>query len=368
MGEPRHVDLPGKLAALRGLAAGQGLHTLVLSAPATLSWLTAARWHVPHTLGAACFDVVVHQADTASPSIEVVTNAIEAPRLAESELDTFPATITALPWHQDRGAALPSGSGVGADGPSAPGAPRVDVSAALAPLRRTLSTIQQVRLRQVCADTAAATTAVAGATAPGMSEREVAAIYSAALIERALEPVCLFVAADQRMAAHRHPLPTDARVRRRVALVCGARREGLIASITRIVCFADPGPAQSARYRALLEVEAAFLSATAAGARIGEVVAAGQHAYPRHGFDADEPQRHHQGGFTGWAPREYLAHPGSNDVVPAGAALAWNPSAARWKVEDTLLVADDGPEVLTADPAWPTITVAGRARPDLMLA
>ena len=368
MAEDRHVDLSGKLAALRELAAGQGLDTLVLGAPATLSWLTAARWHVPHTLGAACFDVVVHRADTTRPTLEVVTNAIEAPRLAQTELATFPATITALAWQQGRGAALPSGPGVGADGPSPAGAPRLDISALLAPLRRTLSAIQQHRLRQVCADTAAATTAVAGAAAPGMSEQHVAAIYTAALLERDLEPVCLFVAADQRMDRHRHPLPTEARIGRRVALVCGARREALIASITRIVCFADPGPAQRARYRALLEVEAAFLGATAAGARIGDVVAAGQDAYPRHGFDADEPQRHHQGGFTGWAPREYLAHPGSNDMVPAGAALAWNPSAAGWKVEDTLLVTDAGPEVLTADPTWPTLSVAGRARPDLMLA
>lgn len=32
-------------------------------------------------------------------------------------------------------------------------------------------------------------------------------------------------------------------------------------------------------------------------------------------------------------------------------------------VEDTVLATAGGPEVLTLDPAWPTVEVAGRARP-----
>lgn len=366
MAEPggRHGDLPEKMAALRALATARGLHTLVLQAPATLSWLTGARWHVPHTLAASCFDVVVEDADTSSPSLSVVTNAIEAPRLADTELAGFPASFVAVPWERNRDAALPGGPGVGADAPSTH---RVDVAADLAPLRRRLTAHQRERLRSVCADTAEATTAVALATSPAMTEQNVAALYTAALLERGLEPVCLFVAGGQRMARHRHPLPTTAPVGNRVALVCGARRDALIASTTRIVCFGNPGAAGRERYRALLDVEAAFLDATRSGVRIGDVVAAGQSAYPAHGFDADEPGRHHQGGFTGWAPREYLAHPGCEDVVPGQCAVAWNPSAAGWKVEDTLLVAADGVEVLTAGASWPTVVVNGRQRPDLML-
>lgn len=365
--EDRHGDLPEKLTVLRHIAVARGLHTLVLQAPATLSWLTGARWHVPHTLAASCFDVIIEHADTTAPSLTVVTNAIEAPRLTDTELVGFPASITAVPWEQSRDPSLPGGRGVGADGPGGPVSDRTDVTADLAPLRRCLTAHQRTRLRSASTDAAEATTEVALKISPGMTEQHIAALYTAALLERGLEPVCLFVAGGQRMARHRHPLPTPTPVGNQVALVCGARRDGLIASITRIVSFGDPGSARRGRYRALLDVEAAFLNHTRPGVRIGDVVAAGESAYPRHGFDAEEPRRHHQGGFTGWAPREYLAHPASDDAVAEHCAVAWNPSATGWKVEDTLLVGNDGFEVLTADPDWPTVTVAGRERPDLML-
>jgi hypothetical protein len=54
------------------------------------------------------------------------------------------------------------------------------------------------------------------------------------------------------------------------------------------------------------------------------------------------------------------------DLVPAGSVVAWNPSGGGWKVEDTCLVGADGPRPLVHDDTWPTVTVAGRARPDVL--
>jgi hypothetical protein len=48
-------------------------------------------------------------------------------------------------------------------------------------------------------------------------------------------------------------------------------------------------------------------------------------------------------------------------------ALAWNPSLPGSKIEDTILRTAEGLEVLTVDPAWPTVEVDGRARPDLLI-
>jgi Xaa-Pro aminopeptidase len=53
--------------------------------------------------------------------------------------------------------------------------------------------------------------------------------------------------------------------------------------------------------------------------------------------------------------------------IESGTALAWNPSLPGAKIEDTVLTTDAGIEVLTADPAWPTVTVDGRARPDVLV-
>jgi hypothetical protein len=49
-----------------------------------------------------------------------------------------------------------------------------------------------------------------------------------------------------------------------------------------------------------------------------------------------------------------------------GSALAWNPSLPGTKLEDTVVVTPDGLETLTVDPDWPTVTVDGRARPDVL--
>jgi antitoxin VapB len=187
-----------------------------------------------------------------------------------------------------------------------------------------------------------------------------------------MEPVCLFGAGGRRMGAHRHPLPTGQRLGDRANLVCCARRNGLIVSVTRIVCFRPPTPAQLARYRALLDVEAAFLNASRPGERLGDAFTAGVRAYPANGFDTAEWTRHHQGGLSGWQPREIPAHRGSDAILPENGVVAWNPSANGWKVEDTCLIGASGAEPLVTDALsagsrWPMVDVAGRPRPDLLI-
>ncbi|WP_219414240.1 M24 family metallopeptidase [Pseudonocardia nigra] len=354
------ADLTEQLDRLTALGRELGVSTVVLREQASLSWLLGCRSHVPQTLDAACFDVVV---DLVAATLTVVTNAIEAPRLRDTELADVDAEWTVVPWWEARDAALPTGPAVAADRPYA------DVTGAgrqIAALRRTLTAHQAALLRTVCADAAAATTAAAGRISPGTTEYAAAGVLAAELLERALDPVVLLVAGDARMAAHRHPLPTPEPLGRRAMLVCCARRHGLIASVTRTVVFDGVHARERAAYTRLLQVERAFLDATAPGARLGDVVAAGTAAYAAHGFDPHEWHRHHQGGFSGWQPREYPAHPGSTDVVPAGSVVAWNPSGDGGKVEDTCLVGPDGPVPLVDDGVWPTVTVGGRPRPDLL--
>lgn len=261
------------------------------------------------------------------------------------------------------GGALPTGPGSAGDQP-ADG--RLDLAAEVAAERRVLTTVQQEDLRAVCADAAAAATSAALLLTPGQTEYQAAALLAGELLERALDPVVLLVAGDERIAAHRHPLPTTGLTGRRAMLLCCARRHGLIASVTRFVQFAPPGPQALRDYSRLLGVEAAFLDATRPGARLGDVFDAGTAAYAANGLPADEWHRHHQGGFSGVQPREFPAHSGSDARVRTGSVLAWNPSGAGWKVEDTCLVTDQGAEPLVHDDQWPRITLSGRHRPAVL--
>jgi hypothetical protein len=54
-------------------------------------------------------------------------------------------------------------------------------------------------------------------------------------------------------------------------------------------------------------------------------------------------------------------------VVRVGQAFAWNPWAPGAKVEDTCLLTTSGLDMLTVDPGWPTVTVGGRARPEVLV-
>jgi Xaa-Pro aminopeptidase len=113
-----------------------------------------------------------------------------------------------------------------------------------------------------------------------------------------------------------------------------------------------------------------MIVATQPGRTIGQVFKIAQEAYARVGY-ADEWRLHHQGGPAGYEPREYLATPGSTDRVYAGQVYAWNPSIAGSKSEDSVLIGDNGFEVLTAIPGWPKleVDVSGQIieRPDILI-
>jgi antitoxin VapB len=52
--------------------------------------------------------------------------------------------------------------------------------------------------------------------------------------------------------------------------------------------------------------------------------------------------------MTGYASREIIATPATRQEIRTGQAFAWNPSLAGAKAEETFILADDGPEVVTA--------------------
>jgi Xaa-Pro dipeptidase len=359
----RRADLAAKLDRLARLGAEFGVDSLVLREPASLTWLLEARVHVPQTLDSACLDIVVDLSGK-MPSATVVINAIEAPRLRETELCDLDLDWYVVPWWEPRDAALPTGPTVGTDRPLDG---TVDLSTRMAELRRVLTSRQHELLADVCTEAARAATVAAQAISPDTTEYGAAAMLASALLERGLDPIVLMVAGDERRQGHCHPLPLTTPVGRRAMLVCCARRHGLVASATRLVAFGNLTSSEKERYRALLDVERAFLDASSPGSRLGDAFARGTAAYAENGFAPDEWHRHHQGGFSGLQPREFPAHHGSADVIPEGSVLAWNPSAAGWKVEDTAVIGADGPTVLVRDPAWPVIDVGGRSRPGVLV-
>ena len=80
-----------------------------------------------------------------------------------------------------------------------------------------------------------------------MTEREVASRSADALAAVGIDALVTLVAADDRVKRFRHPVPTDLQWKKVLMIVVCARRGGLIASLTRIVCdgVIPRGPDQS---------------------------------------------------------------------------------------------------------------------------
>lgn len=360
--DDRRAEVAAKLVRLRSRMAARQVDVAVLTNIANTAWITA---------GGATF--VNEATDTGPSSIVVtadravvVTDRVEAPRLeAEEHFGDLGFSFAVEPWYA-RGselANLVAGQRVGYDSQE----PGVDLRADLSDLRTVLQPTEQERLRANSQDAARVMADALRDIQPGQTtEFDISARLAAGCRLVGGTAVVNLVAADGRIASFRHPLPAGAPVQRYVMAVLCLRRAGLITSVTRLVHFGPLPDDLRRRALAVAEVDARLIQGTQSGRTLGDMFALARDAYADLGFP-EAIQEHHQGGSAGYLPREALATPDNPTPIQIGEAFAWNPSIRGAKSEDTILLTDAGPEVLTVIPDWPTwhITVAGQtiARP-----
>lgn len=171
-----------------------------------------------------------------------------------------------------------------------------------------------------------------------------------------INPVVNLVGADERIERFRHPIPTENVWRKNLLIVVCAKRQGLIANLSRVVCAGEITDDLRRKTVATAYVFAKLLSETKAGQTGEQLYRITADAYAEKGF-ADEINRHHQGGATGYKTRDWLIHPNSRETVFPRQAFAWNPSITGTKIEETALVIGDQIEVITATPNFPQIVV-----------
>ncbi len=343
-----------RIARMRAAAGGE----LVLSSHEAVAWyLEGVRTHVS-LAGPPALAVRVSDAGDV---LYVAAN--EADRLiAEELLPDDAARVVPVPWWIPPAEAAMDPARVHAANvastasSSAAAIPETVVAAELRAARASLLPAERHRYRALGRETAEALTDVLRAAAPDDTERALAARVAEALVLRGIDPLVVLVAGRARLA-FRHPLPTDGALGDRAMVVVCGRRNGLIANATRWV-----GAAAQDDDR-ILAVEHAFLDASVPGRALSEVFADGIAGYAAQGFDAEEWQRHHQGGPTGYAGRDPRATAATTDALAEWQAFAWNPTAPGVKVEDTLLRTPDGWEVLTFDERWPNVRQGGLPRP-----
>ncbi len=351
----RSGEVAAKLALLRETLNGAAAGALRLRGADWFSWITA---------GGSCRVVQDAECGVAEVLVTpeeacILTDEIEQERLRAEEVPPG-FTFHASPWTQAelaeryvQGAA--SGRAILSDMPKGGDKP---LPATLRQRRMVLGDAEQERYRALGREAAQAMSEVLRAARPEWSEHELAAAGALSLLRRGIEPALLLAAGERRLPLYRHPVPTAERLGGRAMLAFCARRHGLYANLTRFVAFGE-APGEQA---ALMEVEATGLAAVREGGSLSAVYHALDQAY-RHADRGGAIREHHQGGITGYRPREIKATPASATAIERGMALAFNPSFPGLKIEDTFLLGADGLENLTFDPEWPATNVHGRMRP-----
>jgi antitoxin VapB len=343
------------------MLAAEGLGGVLLGAQHNFSWLSAGGTNAVDTTREQGACALVVRADGRR---FVLASRIEMARMLEEELAGADFEPVEFGWEEekarpaflaDRAAALlEDGAALGSDLPLGAGVKTIEGAVARCRYRLTLPEVE--RFRALGHDAGEVMGELARRLEPGESESEVARRMTDALAARGMRSVVTLVAADERIRKFRHPVPTGLRWRDVLMLVTCARRRGLIASLTRIVCAAPVPEELRRRTDAAARVNARLLAETLPGAKGSELYAAAANAYASEGF-AGEENLHHQGGAAGYRTRDWVAHPASDETVVPQQAFAWNPSVTGTKVEETCITSDEGVELITTSPGWPQIQV-----------
>lgn len=319
-----------------------------------------------------------------------VGNNIERPRIEDEELNDLDAGIDYFLWTESTPAQWVQ-SHLQGRWASDDGSLGENLNNALALARTLLTEVELERYRRLGRLAAEAMTETLAQIGKGTTEADIAAMLVAAGHKRHCHVPVFLVAADERIAKYRHPLPTvepllggkaSHGVQRYVMVVGCFLREGLVVSLTRFKKVDELPEDIAERFDRICAVDAIAQEATKPGRNLGNVFAAIQQGYVQQGFAQNEWHNHHQGGATGYAGRTAKGAPTSSfpcldaslplrvselvdEQVQFGCAYAWNPSGPGVKSEDTFLLLPDGTrEIVTTTPELPQVdlpSILGRA-------
>lgn len=353
-------ELEEKTGRLVRMLEAEKLGGVLLNAQHNFAWLTGGRSNgIDLTRENGAASILVR----ADGRRFLIASNIEMERFLAEEISVEDFAPIDLPWQKEKA----SSSAVIelAESFTSPGhglASDISLSADVKPIepavarcRYRLTPAEVERFRRLGRDAGRELGKVFSGILPGESEIDIAEKVRARLASAGIYAVVTLVATDERIGKYRHPSPTKTVWRNAVLIAVCARRDGLIASLTRIACVGEvPGQLQR-RTEAAAAVNAELHAATIPGISASELYATAANAYARGGF-VGEIDKHHQGGACGYRSRDWVAHPENRQTVNLRQAFAWNPSITGTKVEETGIVTENGFEVVTATEGFPAIT------------
>lgn len=227
--------------------------------------------------------------------------------------------------------------------------------------RRAMSGWEAARLAELGAYVAHAVEATARQLDPADTEAEVAGQVAHRLLRHGVEPVGLEVTGDGRGRDHRRrgygPLPMGAWG----IVQATGRKFGLHATAARTVWFGPPDTTDKNEFDAALRTRIVHLSASKAGERVADALAAGvkflRPSQYEHEWRAASPVS-----LTGREASEGGFLPAAQDRWLPGWTAVWHERIGAAGLADTYLMGEDGWAPVTPPADWPIRRVVFQGR------
>jgi len=363
----RH-EIQVKDSLIRELMDKKGFEGILLRRRDTFSWLTGGKVnYIIRSTEIGFCDLFITK-----DKKYCIANTVERYRINDEELDGLGYEILEYNWWEDKTeVSVRKIIGNGSFGCDTDFNGACNVYEDLKALRYSLLPEEIERYKEVALTCTDALENTCREINIGETEHQVCANLVKKAMEAGVDPMVALVASDERIFKYRHPIPTDKKIDKYAMMVICGRKYGLVANLTRFVHFGDPAGEILEKRKKVLKVEAEFIANTIVGRDVSDVFDMGIKAYANEGYK-DEWNLLHQGGPTGYLTREYIAAPGCNGKVHANQAFTWNPSITGTKSEDTIIVKENGFEIITNSDKWPVVEVEASNgikmfRPDLLI-
>ena len=333
-----YKEFENKLKKIRTYMSQKETNGFLISSQSNMSWLTGGRGFVGINSDFACGQILVTEKD-----VYLVTSNIEAPRLTAEEIPAeLGLILKEFSWTNYGemfsiiNSLVPEGKFM-RDG---------DVGREMWQLRGELTKEECDRYRWLGLNSAKALEQACREAVIGETEFDITGRVSDKLWKLGIEPITILIAVDGRTTQYRHPIPTEKKLEKYAIVSICARKWGLVASATRLFHFGKPSAELTEKVNKVLSIDTCYIAKTRPGAVSGDIFARALELYGAYGYK-DEWKMHHQGGLTGYGARDYIAGPNTQHVVGLNQAFAWNPTISGVKAEDTILVLEDGNEIIT---------------------
>ena len=326
-----------KLGEIRRILREKNYDGLEIKSQANFSFLTRGRGFIGLASVASCGSLLI-----TFDKVYLVTENIEVMRLYEEQLDENPLIeLLSFPWNEGekRNEAIEkvtSNLKIASEG---------DIERELFEIRTLISQYDYEDYKDLCQEATIALEDICKNIKKGVTEYQLAGEIAKELWARNIEPITILIGFDERALKRRHPVMIGNALKNYALVgICG-RRNGLIVSISRDVLINEDKEMEE-KHRKCAMVNAAFLNSLKIGNTLEEVFDAGVKQYEKEGYPL-EYLKHHQGGLTGFVPRELRANKGCLHKVRENEAYAFNPTIQGSKCEDTVFVTENGIENLT---------------------